>query len=88
MDLAKEQITCSFRKWYREREQFDQETAKAANGRMVFDGIRTVSAAVTAALQVAVVRSQLHEENQELDLVCPIEGIEDVELGGSMSGQC
>jgi len=31
MDLKTEAITCFFRKWYSERGQFDQETAKADN---------------------------------------------------------
>jgi len=36
IDLEKDTITCLFRKWYGERGQFDQETAKAPNGKMVF----------------------------------------------------
>lgn len=80
LDLETESITCHFRKWYGERRQFDQETAKAANGQMTFNGIRTVSASVSSALQIAVVRGRLQEETQELDLVCPMEGIEVVEL--------
>lgn len=81
MDLEKESITCHFRKWYSERGQFDQETAKAAKGQSTFSGIRTVSASASAVLQIAVVRGRLQEQTQELDVVCPIEGIEDVEFG-------
>ena len=42
---------------------------------------RTVSASASAVLQIAVVRGRLQEQTQELDVVCPIEGIEDVEFG-------
>jgi predicted MPP superfamily phosphohydrolase len=81
LDLDNETITCNFRRWYSERGQFDQDTAKAAKGQITFNGIRAAPASVTAALQIAVARASLQEETQEFDLIRPIEGIEEVELG-------
>jgi predicted MPP superfamily phosphohydrolase len=80
-DLEREEITCHFRKWYSERGVFDQELSKAAKGQMTFAGIRTVSAAASAALQISVVRGRLQAQSQENDLVCPLEGLEEVEIG-------
>jgi len=80
IDLHQDTVTCHFRKWYHERSEFDQETAKANNGRIVFDGFRSVPGNVATALQVAIVRGDLQQENEDLDLVCPMEGVDDVEL--------
>ncbi|HEX3799302.1 MAG TPA: metallophosphoesterase [Verrucomicrobiae bacterium] len=81
VNLDLEEITCHFRKWYPERETFDQELSKAAKGQATFSGIRNVSAAASAALQISVVRGRMQAQSQENDLVCPLDGLEEVELG-------
>lgn len=80
LDFNSDNVTFDFRKWYKDREVFDQDTSKAPNGRVVFQGIKSTPSNTASALTVAVVRSRLQTQKQSKELICPIEGIDDVEL--------
>jgi hypothetical protein len=80
LDLDRDSIICHFRKWYPERGEFDQETSKAPEGKFLINGIKNGTPKLTEALNVASVRNKLHVDRAEPDVVCPIDGLDDIEL--------
>jgi len=78
-DVVQNRIFCRFRKWYREREAFDQDLSKCQGGCKEFPGLKSTSAVTGLAMTVSRTRVAMLANSDEMDVVSP-EGIEQLQL--------
>jgi predicted MPP superfamily phosphohydrolase len=80
IDLANDEVTTRFRKWYPDRGEFDQETEKAKNGVVTFAGIFLKVENIQSRLKFAELRENLRVQLRFDKIVNPLEGIIDLNV--------
>ncbi|MBA3883323.1 MAG: hypothetical protein H0X73_11560 [Chthoniobacterales bacterium] len=80
IDLAKGTVTSLLRKWYDDRDCFDQETEKAAEGRISYSGFRATNEETAQLIEISEIRGLLHENSGNAQLVNPLEGVAELKL--------
>lgn len=78
-DTANNTAHLLFRKWYELRRSFDRDLSKIAEGELRFDNLQQTQH-TAGSLSVSLARSRLQAEPQSIEILSPIQGLEDIDL--------
>jgi predicted MPP superfamily phosphohydrolase len=79
-DLSTKQVTVFLRKWYDGRQEFDAETEKCKDGKVVYENFQTSNKETNDLIDISESKSKLQRSVQSSEVLKPIDIIEVVKL--------
>lgn len=80
IDFAEQSVACHLRKWYPDRREFDQETEKAKDGVVRFQGFKSSNPKIAERIAIHEFRERLQAKRAQAPIVNPLEGVVQLSL--------
>jgi hypothetical protein len=73
LDLSQKKVTTWLRRWYENRLEFDAETDKCKDGKVIYDGLKADNQVTNEMIEISDVKGKIRNNNNNTAIIKPLE---------------